>query len=203
MTNGGRDFGGCWRIFGILVFVAVVAAVLYPVFATPKLTGHRSPCISHLKQLGTVTAIYAADSDDLLPPFYSFDSAAAHMKFYDATMPYCKNPYTYLCPDEEDNRPKDDYVRSIEGIAGKFSYVHCLTLKGVIPKFSQGKRILNSEGSGHDPEKIAYMRDPMRGFGSIKGSNNPGFQSQHGSAFNVIFLDSHAKATIPMDEDLL
>lgn len=202
MTNGGRDFGGCWRMFGALVFVGVVAAVLYPVFATARLTGHRPLCISHLKQLGTTTIIYSSDSDDLLPPYYSFDSAAEHMKFYDATMPYCKNSDTYLCPDEELNKPKNDYVRSIEGIAGKFSYVHCLTLKGVIPKFSQRKRILSLVDIKY-PEKVAYMRDPMRGFGSIKESNNPGFLSQHGSAFNVMFLDSHVKATVPMDENLL
>lgn len=63
----------CIGLVGIIVFLVVLAAG-WPYF--PVRSAKHNNCISNLKQLSLGLLVYAADSDDKLPPSYSwYDSA--------------------------------------------------------------------------------------------------------------------------------
>jgi hypothetical protein len=81
------------------------------------------------------------------------------------------------------------------------SYVHSLSLKGVIPNFASGNRVLKDDSS-FNPAKAAYLRDPIRGYGQGKGSKGDCYLSPHGASFIVTFCDSHAKTLTPIGEEL-
>ena len=51
----------------VIAIIAILAAILFPVFAQAKLAAKKTQSISNLKQMGTATYIYLADSDDLYP----------------------------------------------------------------------------------------------------------------------------------------
>jgi len=51
----------------VLAIIAILAALLFPVFARARDGGHRSQCISNLHQIGTAVAMYSADYDERIP----------------------------------------------------------------------------------------------------------------------------------------
>lgn len=51
----------------VIAIIAILAAILFPVFAQAKEAAYKSTCISNQKQLGTAFLVYASDYDDLFP----------------------------------------------------------------------------------------------------------------------------------------
>lgn len=51
----------------VIAIIAILAAILFPVFAQAKLAAKKTQDLSNLKQLGTATAIYLSDNDDQFP----------------------------------------------------------------------------------------------------------------------------------------
>ncbi|MFQ3586107.1 MAG: prepilin-type N-terminal cleavage/methylation domain-containing protein [Fimbriimonadaceae bacterium] len=55
----------------VIAIIAILAAILFPVFAQAKVAANRTAAISNVKQLGTATAMYLADNDDSFPLAFS------------------------------------------------------------------------------------------------------------------------------------
>jgi prepilin-type N-terminal cleavage/methylation domain-containing protein len=53
----------------VIAIIAILAAILFPVFAQAKLAAKKTQDLSNQKQLGTALQIYLADNDDTLPPY--------------------------------------------------------------------------------------------------------------------------------------
>lgn len=51
----------------VIAIVAILAAVLFPVFARAKEAAKKATCTSNLRQLGTAWELYLADNDDRMP----------------------------------------------------------------------------------------------------------------------------------------
>jgi len=51
----------------VIAIIAILAAILFPVFAQAKVAAKKAASISNLKQLNTATQIYLGDSDDHFP----------------------------------------------------------------------------------------------------------------------------------------
>jgi prepilin-type N-terminal cleavage/methylation domain-containing protein len=51
----------------VIAIIAILAAILFPVFAQAKEAAKKTADLSNIKQLGTATAIYLTDNDDLFP----------------------------------------------------------------------------------------------------------------------------------------
>ncbi len=51
----------------VIAIIAILAAILFPVFAQAKMSAKKSVDLSNQKQLGTAFAIYTSDSDDTYP----------------------------------------------------------------------------------------------------------------------------------------
>ncbi|MER3495912.1 MAG: prepilin-type cleavage/methylation domain-containing protein, partial [Armatimonadota bacterium] len=51
----------------VIAIIAVLAAILFPVFARAKAAAKQTACISNLKQIGSGIGLYMADADDVFP----------------------------------------------------------------------------------------------------------------------------------------
>ena len=192
-------------LLAVLGIVGVASAIMFPVF-TGNHNEPRFVCMSNLKQTALATLMYVTDNDDNLPIYYTFEGTASVDKFIEATFPYTKNKQIFLCPgdkpSEKDPKPAPIYA---EGVPDKMSYVHCLSLRGLIPEYNLGKRMLTVSALA-DTSKVAYLRDPIRGFGTsnMKGgeskSSSPSFLSAHGAHFSVSYLDGHVRSKNPVSE---
>ncbi|MFQ3588311.1 MAG: prepilin-type N-terminal cleavage/methylation domain-containing protein [Fimbriimonadaceae bacterium] len=79
----------------VIAIIAILAAILFPVFAQAKLAAKKTQDLSNVKQIGTGVMMYAADYDDMFPMnFYMFASpqqATNLFSWREATYPYMKN----------------------------------------------------------------------------------------------------------------
>lgn len=55
----------------VIAIIAILAAILFPVFAQAKAAAKKTASLSNVKQIGTATLIYCADYDDLFVAQYS------------------------------------------------------------------------------------------------------------------------------------
>ena len=51
----------------VIAIIAILAAMLFPVFAQAKHAAKRTACLSNLKQIGLANELYIGDYDDLMP----------------------------------------------------------------------------------------------------------------------------------------
>ena len=184
--------------WGLVIFGLIfgVGLLLYP-WKKPWRYGP-SP-ISGLKQVTLAAIMYSSDSNDCMPPYFSFESSEKYGMFYTVTQAYARNPEVYI-------DPYDVEIQTIgpgeEGLRGKMSYVHALNLKGVIPRYSDGKRILSSDDV-EIPSGTVYLREPIRGFGKYKDGNEMSLQevllSPNGGGFVLGFIDGHVKTRRPIN----
>lgn len=51
----------------VIAIIAILAAILFPVFAQAKLAAKKTSCLSNVKQMGTAVQMYLGDNDDSYP----------------------------------------------------------------------------------------------------------------------------------------
>ena len=77
----------------VIAIIAILAAILFPVFAQAREKARAISCISNLKQLGTATMMYAQDFDETYPlKEYVLDPATNKVRTWrELITPYVKN----------------------------------------------------------------------------------------------------------------
>jgi prepilin-type N-terminal cleavage/methylation domain-containing protein len=58
----------------VIAIIAILAAILFPVFAKAREKARQTACLSGLKQIGTALFVYAHDYDGYLPPSINYAS---------------------------------------------------------------------------------------------------------------------------------
>ena len=51
----------------VIAIIAILASILFPVFARAREKARQTSCLSNMKQLGLACSMYAQDYDELLP----------------------------------------------------------------------------------------------------------------------------------------
>jgi prepilin-type N-terminal cleavage/methylation domain-containing protein/prepilin-type processing-associated H-X9-DG protein len=82
----------------VIAIIAILAAILIPVFAQARDKARSTQCLSNLKQIGMATRIYTQDYDESLVPNYMWNSASTWEYWWDVLMPYVKNKGVFACP---------------------------------------------------------------------------------------------------------
>lgn len=95
----------------VIAIIAILAAILFPVFSRARAKARQTSCLSNLKQLGLAVDMYAQDHDEFLPPHNDNEAPlpAAYDWRYDTfivrLMPYVKNEQMITCPDDKETTP--------------------------------------------------------------------------------------------------
>lgn len=75
----------------VIAIIAILAAILFPVFAQAKDAAKNTVVLSQLKQMGTATVMYSTDFDDAFPLHSTRTSATAFTTWQWIIDPYKKN----------------------------------------------------------------------------------------------------------------
>ncbi len=78
----------------VIAIIAILAAILFPVFAKAREKARQTSCLSNVKQLSTAMMMYAQDYDERLPYQYFEDNRA----IWCTLVPYVKNWGVFTCP---------------------------------------------------------------------------------------------------------
>lgn len=97
-----------WQVAIVLASLAVVAALLFPVFQPVPMTSTRASCQSDMKQLGLAFAQYEQDADQQTPPDINVEGNGWAGQVY----PYVKSTGVYRCP--ADKQEGSNYVSYTE-----------------------------------------------------------------------------------------
>jgi prepilin-type N-terminal cleavage/methylation domain-containing protein/prepilin-type processing-associated H-X9-DG protein len=80
----------------VIAIIAILAAVLFPVFAQARAKSRQSSCLSNLRQHGMAIAMYVQDWD-AFPPF-SYVTSGVPIRWYDQVFAYTRNQDIFVCP---------------------------------------------------------------------------------------------------------
>ena len=80
--------------------IAILAAILFPVFARAREKARQSTCQSNLKQIGLAFEMYVSDYDERYPMCAMQRSPYAYYA-YQTLEPYLKNDQIWFCPSDE------------------------------------------------------------------------------------------------------
>ena len=78
----------------VIAIIAILAAILFPVFAQAREKARQISCASNMKQIGTAVMMYAQDYDETLVPYNSgfLQTPITYIAYWDALLlPYVKN----------------------------------------------------------------------------------------------------------------
>src|SRR5713101_3403580 len=95
MKRGKRSGFTLIELLVVIAIIAILAAILFPVFAQAREKARTTTCLSNLKQLGTAVTMYMQDYDGAYPlawygkPQYGFDVVL---------FPYIHNYAVFECP---------------------------------------------------------------------------------------------------------
>jgi len=83
----------------VIAIIAILAAILFPVFARAREKARQSTCLSNVKQITLSILQYAQDYDERFPFAYSTPPNSADRKgLIQITQPYIQNWQIHNCP---------------------------------------------------------------------------------------------------------
>ena len=112
----------------VIAIIAILASILFPVFARARENARRSSCQSNLKQIGLGTIQYVQDYDETRP--WAVSNAATlneNREWMDLIFPYVKSTEIFFCPSDpnKDRNTSNNKWNGPVGTAGNrfVSYV--------------------------------------------------------------------------------
>ncbi len=87
----------------VIAIIAILAAILFPVFAQAREKARQTSCLSNVKQIGLGISMYTQDYDELLPiqngDYQNFlVTLDTQPNWPKLTLPYTKNSQIFVCP---------------------------------------------------------------------------------------------------------
>ena len=87
----------------VIAIIAILAAILFPVFAQAREKARATSCLSNTKQMGLAVLMYVQDYDETFPhaTFWDFSKPFAESYLWTSVrciQPYIKNKGIYVCP---------------------------------------------------------------------------------------------------------
>ncbi|MES2459340.1 MAG: DUF1559 domain-containing protein [Armatimonadota bacterium] len=124
----------------VIAIIAILAAILFPVFAQAREKARQSSCASNLKQLGTAVLMYAQDYDEIYP--MGVQESWWDNTWYRTTNTYVKNDGVLKCPSD----PGLEMQPGVEWAGPRFTYAS----NGYMLYRNNGWRVVGLMGNGQD-----------------------------------------------------
>ncbi len=101
----------------VIAIIAILAAILFPVFAHAREKARQTSCLNNLKQMGTAIHMYTDDWDGEFPTGHFFDQATSQevlnpTNWRDAIRAYNKSAELFRCPSD----PSDPILNNAQGV---------------------------------------------------------------------------------------
>ena len=100
----------------VIAIIAILASILFPVFARARENARRASCQSNLKQIGLGFQQYTQDYDGWSP-----GSTTGNVSWPSTIFPYIKSEQIFACPSSDDTQTSADYVAPATNYQGQTS----------------------------------------------------------------------------------
>ena len=82
----------------VIAIIAILAAILFPVFAQAREKARQTSCLSNQKQIGLGAMQYSQDYDETMPILYYLKNSPSNPHWMDLIYPYIKSEAIFTCP---------------------------------------------------------------------------------------------------------
>ncbi len=187
----------------VIAIIAILAAILFPVFAKAREKARQTSCLSNVKQMGLAAMMYIQDYDEIFFPrctgtwgqpgaVYWYPRSTAEPGLI---MPYVKNMQVFICPSEQTRR---GYGYNIGLGFVELARVNKPAEKVVFSDDTFGSAVLYHPSQGVYNWGANFVNPPGSTGSAIQwGVNCP--YGRHNGFVNVAFADGHAKAMKPLE----
>ena len=193
----------------VIAIIAILAAILFPVFAQAREKGRAAVCTSNLKQIGTAFQMYAQDWDEHLCQSYFYDLKTFD---YNLTWDVMVYPYVrmgvannapgdrskggdiYRCPSDPAPRPNGWKARTYSWNRSKGAGVDGGMALAEIPTPSATIHLLETPAENNVTNWAwgCVTDNPLEQTMGIKGKANT-YPPMHAGGWNYLFCDGHVK----------
>ncbi|PQV64423.1 prepilin-type cleavage/methylation domain-containing protein [Abditibacterium utsteinense] len=192
----------------VIAIIAILAAILFPVFGRARENARRSSCQSNLKQIGLGIMQYTQDYDDRLPGatdggggvnqrggwmFYSsFGRPAKFDPSQGSIYPYIKSSQIFVCPSDS----------AAQDAGNSYASNACVTAKDATTDagfiFKPGLALANFEDSAQwmllsEEGSIGNVNPDITDDAYISIAAPNVYGKRHFEGSNLLFLDGHVK----------
>ena len=187
----------------VIAIIAILAAILFPVFAKAREKARQSSCLSNVKQIMIGVMAYCQDYDEKIPLMWSNNPshiatgqtvATNYYIWCELIMPYTKNDQIFQCPSKQfQAMPYNSYPTA-------YQWAGCIpnsTSLGAIG--SPAQTILIYDGLGTmdawwpAQTQADLVSGTPSGASTIATAANEAIVRRHNDGANCGYLDGHAK----------
>ncbi|MBD3292375.1 MAG: prepilin-type N-terminal cleavage/methylation domain-containing protein [Armatimonadia bacterium] len=177
----------------VIAIIAILAAILFPVFARAREKARQTSCLSNLKQIALGALMYAQDYDERTLKNGDWDGT----HYWQLTIePYTKNEQIFACPSDG----RGDFM--YHGQHLYFGYANMTHRGQVLANIKKpAQTVMTGDGChpaveyprGATPDCCGAWRSIYQGgWCENSGAPEPG-DMHHNEGNNVAFFDGHAK----------
>lgn len=134
----------------VIALIAILAALLFPVFAQAKERARQTRCLNNLRQLTAALQQYVGNYNGVVPPIspYNFSNVANWCGTYESfgktdpltgsLWPYTRNLAIYLCPSDKGREAKGLDKTMVPSVVDRKNYPLSYSMNGELnPLLSQ------------------------------------------------------------------
>ncbi|MEN6644138.1 MAG: DUF1559 domain-containing protein [Armatimonadia bacterium] len=187
-----RQIDPCLLFFSGYI-IAILAAILFPVFAKAREKARQSSCLSNMKQLALGNLQYAQDYDERTLPYSTLPSGVGYM-WFELVQPYLKSVQILKCPSQ--NPTVLTQTRSLAVSYGLTRSSGCLgeggeqgVALGRIAQPAETYCMMDTRANDDEAQTFGTFYAPPGNTWGSYGTMSP----RHNEGANIGFYDGHAK----------
>lgn len=181
----------------VIAIIAILAAILFPVFGRARENARRSSCQSNLKQIGLAFTQYTQDYDEKMVPSRAAGNGSYYFQWHMILQPYLKSTQILVCPSATVTALSYTYSGGL-GANGNSGGVSLAAIQAP----SLTPMLTDAKGS-NDPNNAYYIYQNandiycrianVNGTYSESGANGAPAPARHLDGANYAFVDGHVK----------
>jgi prepilin-type N-terminal cleavage/methylation domain-containing protein/prepilin-type processing-associated H-X9-DG protein len=105
----------------VIAIIAILAAILFPVFAQAREKARQTTCFSNLRQLGLAVTMYVTDNE-AYPMHSSLSNVSPRTRWPDYLLPYVKNEKLFMCPSAPPDLFRKPFAHNQNAFYGGYGY---------------------------------------------------------------------------------